>query len=472
MTSSLLSSIEYFDMDRLKATETKVTRIGINGETPTASSTPAAPNRVLDASSNAMHGKRGCMSWEPPLTLRYVDVEARPGYASCKAHEYVDRPEVLRAKVKLLADLIRGSEQCVAYTGAGISTSAGIADYATQGDGVFPLLLSPMLAKPTPAHRILASLHAEGHLKHWIQQNHDGLPQKAGYPQHALNEIHGAWYDPSNPVVPMDGGLRPDLFKSLLLWEKKADLCIAIGTSLAGMNADRVVRSVSERATSGEGLGSVIISLQQTPLDELSALRIFGKIDDVMEMLAEELSITQSSVPTWDGVVGGDCGNGNEGCEEDMFMIPYNSSGNKMSPGNENNCLDLREGQQVRITSGFYSGDVGVVVGKQLEGHYKIRFMHPIKNKGWLAPKVHVLGCWMLVEAMHGLLDTFPIVTIAGVGDKGPDDTGEAIMFKAEPIQNKNQIGDLLSDMLKSREAASSGGGNVGNEREADCKSD
>lgn len=28
-----------------------------------------------------------------------------------------------------------------------------------------------------------------------------GLPQKAGFPQGLINEVHGSWYDPSNPGV-------------------------------------------------------------------------------------------------------------------------------------------------------------------------------------------------------------------------------------------------------------------------------
>jgi len=37
------------------------------------------------------------------------------------------------AKVNALADLIRASSNMIAYTGAGISTAAGIDDYATKG---------------------------------------------------------------------------------------------------------------------------------------------------------------------------------------------------------------------------------------------------------------------------------------------------------------------------------------------------
>ena len=78
-----------------------------------------------------------------------------------------------------------------AYTGAGISTSSGISDYATKSSKTLrerKHLRSPMLAQPTLAHRVLTAMYMKGFLKHWVQQNHDGLPQKAGYPQHALNE--------------------------------------------------------------------------------------------------------------------------------------------------------------------------------------------------------------------------------------------------------------------------------------------
>lgn len=67
-------------------------------------------------------------------------------------------------------------------------------------------------AAPTPTHLALAGLRARGLVHTWIQQNHDGLPQKAGWPQEDLIEIHGSWYDPSNPVVCYDGSLRSDLY--------------------------------------------------------------------------------------------------------------------------------------------------------------------------------------------------------------------------------------------------------------------
>merc|ERR1719440_2629964 len=110
----------------------------------------------------------------------------------------------------------------------------------------------------------------------------------------ALNEIHGAWYDPSNPVVPMSGNLRDDLIKHMLHWEDQVDLCLALGTSMVGMNADRMAVAPAERRRHGRkgALGTVIVALQQTQYDSLSSIRIFATIDRTMELLAQEMALT------------------------------------------------------------------------------------------------------------------------------------------------------------------------------------
>ena len=43
--------------------------------------------------------------------------------------EYFDEPDVLEYKVTRLAELIKESKSMIAFTGAGISTAAGIPDY-------------------------------------------------------------------------------------------------------------------------------------------------------------------------------------------------------------------------------------------------------------------------------------------------------------------------------------------------------
>ena len=43
--------------------------------------------------------------------------------------EYFDSPEVLDQKVQMLAEMVIMSQHMVAFTGAGISTAAGVPDY-------------------------------------------------------------------------------------------------------------------------------------------------------------------------------------------------------------------------------------------------------------------------------------------------------------------------------------------------------
>merc|ERR1719401_1622553 len=283
----------------------------------------AAP--PLEAPAEAYHGR--CFGfeterdscWEAPRLVTSCSAEARPGYNSLTASEYLDEPPTLQAKVRAAARLIRKSRHCVVFSGAGLSTGAGIGDYASHaagsissgtgsashgpcaGDGAAAVaaqgqsqqLLSPLCAQPTLAHRVLVAMQRAGYLKRWINQNHDGLPQKAGLPQECINEIHGSWHAPDNPVIPMSGSLRDDLYEDLLECERSADLVIAVGTSLCGMNADRVVTSPAERAARGDegSLGALIIGLQRTVYDAGATLRVFARCDEAFALLAKELCL-------------------------------------------------------------------------------------------------------------------------------------------------------------------------------------
>jgi hypothetical protein len=63
---------------------------------------------------------------------RLVEAVNRPGYDGVNASEYCDEDDVLDEKVQSLVRLIKRSEKCVIYSGAGISVSSGIPDYATH----------------------------------------------------------------------------------------------------------------------------------------------------------------------------------------------------------------------------------------------------------------------------------------------------------------------------------------------------
>ena len=254
--------------------------------------------------AEAWHGSRGDKSWPRPKCMARSSAIARPGHNSMDASEYQDTPEVLTAKIEVLAQLLLESKETSIYSGAGLSTSAGINDYASKAPnsmakaklnvGKASLAQLKELA-PTKAHRVLAALTQRTEapcIKHWVNQNHDGLPQKAGCRPEVLNDIHGSWFDPRNKVVAMSGSLRKDLVKRLQRSAEKTDFCIALGTSLVGMGADRLATAPAFHPSK---VGLCIINLQRTKQDPHSALRIFADIDTVMDRLAQRLGVKPTS---------------------------------------------------------------------------------------------------------------------------------------------------------------------------------
>lgn len=273
--------------------------------------------------------------------------EARPGFATMNASEYEDTEPVLEAKIQMLAHLVRKSRYTVAYTGAGISTAAGIKDYASKARGSLITQqvkdIDPLDAEPTKAHCIITAMHRAKLLHHWVQQNHDGLPQKAGFPQKDLNEIHGSWFDPSNPIVHFGAKLRPDLFTWMLDTEEAAELTLAIGTACCNTpsTADRLVVTCAGR------VGSVIIGLQRTRLDQIAGLKIYGLIDNVLVRLSALLGIDASKI--------------NPSMQNDQ------SSENSVDPSHGS----LEEGTQVYPVAGPYKG-IKLTVGGAKKHHVEL----------------------------------------------------------------------------------------------------
>eukprot|EP00565_Helicotheca_tamesis_P006358 CAMPEP_0185728178 /NCGR_PEP_ID=MMETSP1171-20130828/3617_1 /TAXON_ID=374046 /ORGANISM="Helicotheca tamensis, Strain CCMP826" /LENGTH=399 /DNA_ID=CAMNT_0028396853 /DNA_START=206 /DNA_END=1405 /DNA_ORIENTATION=- len=398
----------------------------------------ASVERVPEA---MMHGIVGVnRSWDAPHLVTYCDKDARPGYTSMKAHEYEDSPSTLQAKVAVLASLIRHAKHCSAYTGAGISTASGIDDYASKakqsiatGSRAQHRKNKPISrgdSAPTYSHFVLVAMYRAGLLSHWVQQNHDGLPQKAGFPQTELNEIHGSWFDPSNPVVPMSGSLRDDLLERLELEQHATDLCLTMGTSLCGMNADSMVEVPAKKAFARRrqaGLGSVIIGIQRTAMDHLATLRIFAKIDDVMALLAQKLSLHvptaayRPSIPS-DCIVHG---------RPNVFLVPYNHYGTRSTPrlrsqGEKPPVIewDLSVGARVKLTAGPGEGFEGVIVAtpKNSKGAgdfvseklcYYVRL--PCTREGerlGQSLKTYKLGLWWVEAACNGSLGLLPLVNV------------------------------------------------------------
>jgi len=171
------------------------------------------------------------------------------------------------------------------YVGAGMSTSAGINDYASKKRVVENG--NRLQMQPTVQYHICNSMYEKGYLKQFVTQNHDGLALKAGLPWSIVNEIHGGWFDKKNGVKMMGESLNKNNMERLQEWSKKADLVIVVGTSLAGMSAD----SIANNAAFDSDKTLIIINLQENTLTKWSSLNIFGDITKVFKELAGQLDI-------------------------------------------------------------------------------------------------------------------------------------------------------------------------------------
>lgn len=264
-------------------------------------------------------------------------------YESDRLMEYFDSEAELHAKCQQLAEMISQARHVIAFTGAGISTGAGIADFRSgtntslpTGPGLWErpkdssakpgnILEQCVQATPGRTHRVLSRLWKNGILKHIISQNVDGLHRKSGIPAAALSELHGNIFVErctkcgtefernfnticsggltgrfcdrgacQGPLRHSGVGFGDDLPQKILhrAWAQTeaADLCLALGSSITVTPASEMPTWIARKhARKDRRSGLVIVNLQATPCDNIAALRINGMVDDVMELVEAKL---------------------------------------------------------------------------------------------------------------------------------------------------------------------------------------
>ena len=248
--------------------------------------------------------------------------------------EYTDTPEELAAKVSLLADLVRSAAHAVAFTGAGISHSSGIPTYRgpdgvwTRRDQGLPAPQGVRLedARPTQGHMAILELLNQGHLKHLVSTNVDGLHRRSGVTKDQMSELHGNIYMEACTVCDKEyhrrqrvrgrahltgnqcdackGPLKDNIINfnenlpegeltKSFEHSARMDLALVMGTSMKVTPACELPLEVLGK----EGGHLVIVNLQRTGYDEHAFLRIFGESDRVLTMLLDELRLT---IPEFD----------------------------------------------------------------------------------------------------------------------------------------------------------------------------
>ncbi len=240
----------------------------------------------------------------------------------------------LEASARQLAAWLSDTTTGVAFTGAGISTESGIADFRSPG-GVWsrhqPVMYQDFLsdeaerrryweirkesvpeflaAKPNAGHVALAQLEDRGHLSAVITQNIDELHQRAG--SRRVLEVHGTamkvhclscdkrWSceeiqarlesDEDVPNCDACGGLLKSMTVSFgqelpaEIWQesmqlsRQCDLFLALGSSLVVYPA----ASLPE-AAKRSGARLVIINRDPTPMDDAADLVIHASIGETL----------------------------------------------------------------------------------------------------------------------------------------------------------------------------------------------
>ncbi|TVY82120.1 NAD-dependent protein deacetylase SRT1 [Lachnellula suecica] len=243
-------------------------------------------------------------------------------------------------KAQTLVEQIKKSKHFIAFTGAGVSTSAGIPDFRgpegnwtlrAQGRERGGEPVNTLQAIPTPRHMALVALQNRGILKYLVSQNCDGLHRRSGILPNKISELHGntnreickdcgkeylrdyravASYEHSDhdhrtgrkcascggvlhdTIVNFDEFLPAIPLELARSNAKKADLCLVLRSSLTVPPANTIPESVGKRKSAK----LAICNLQTTEIDKHSSLRIYAKTDDLMIKVMEKLEIP---IPTF-----------------------------------------------------------------------------------------------------------------------------------------------------------------------------
>jgi NAD-dependent SIR2 family protein deacetylase len=204
----------------------------------------------------------------------------------------------------------------VVFTGAGISTESGLADFrgqdglwTRQAKGLPTKSIDFASAEPNAGHLAIAELQKLGKLSFLISQNVDNLHLRSGIRPEVIAELHGNItklrcqnceflmdnFEDQIPC-PICGGLmassvvnfgqslpQHDL-EDAYCHSKKADLFLAVGSSLVvtpAANMPRIALQARARL--------VIINQGETPLDSVAHLRFEEKISEVLPLAVAKL---------------------------------------------------------------------------------------------------------------------------------------------------------------------------------------
>jgi NAD-dependent SIR2 family protein deacetylase len=215
----------------------------------------------------------------------------------------------LRGRIDTLAGWMHAAKHLVVFTGAGISTESGLADFrgpdglwTRQARGLPAKSIDFASAQPNEGHQAIVELQRLNKLAFLISQNVDNLHLKSGIRPDLIAELHGnitrlrcrtceflmdnvgdvmpcpiCGGHMASSVVDFGQSLPQHDLEDASAHSRKADLFLAVGSTLTVTPAADM-----PRAALRAGARLVIINQGQTPLDRAAHLRFEERIGEVL----------------------------------------------------------------------------------------------------------------------------------------------------------------------------------------------
>ena len=215
----------------------------------------------------------------------------------------------LDKRLNTLSEWMFEARHLVVFTGAGISTESGLADFrgpdglwTRQAKGLPTKSIDFASAEPNAGHLAIAELQRLGKLAFLISQNVDNLHLRSGIRPELIAELHGnitrlrcqsceflmdnfedqipcpiCGGQMASSVVDFGQSLPQHDLEDAYGHSKRADLFLAVGSSLVVTPAAGMPRVALH-----SGARLVIINQGETPLDSAAHLRFEERISDVL----------------------------------------------------------------------------------------------------------------------------------------------------------------------------------------------
>ena len=215
----------------------------------------------------------------------------------------------LPTRINTLATWMLEAKHLVVFTGAGISTESGLADFrgpdglwTRQGKGLPTRSIDFASAEPNAGHLAIAELQNLGKLAFLISQNVDNLHLKSGMRPELIAELHGnitklrcqtceflmdnfgdgmpcpnCGGQMTSSVVNFGQSLPQHDLEDAYWHARRADVFLVVGSSVVVTPAAEMPQ-VALRA----GARLIIVNQGKTPLDSAAHLRFEERIGDVL----------------------------------------------------------------------------------------------------------------------------------------------------------------------------------------------